>query len=760
MDEDGVCDVLDSDRRIPLTMAWYAGGRPEDYPVTMTGPYNGANSGFAVKSVDQLKKRIHNDFISIQFGQDFNFEIEEPGLFKMIFASPVADSPRLEYNTNTVDAFEERQILASNSNYGDQLSDPSDADDWPESTEFSRSDDASIPSISPVMQGTFSMRAHDGTLTEVPFDVANIPNEVRSNELLRIATHGTSATDVNGTAMSKCTNPAGYDFFSNTFDHLPSHCTALTVTPAGMGSMSSMLERTESTANPPNMANTVYLTTDSDRDYYRYTTPMNWSSASAFDFSPFGGEFSKLDNNLDLVSSLGTTAAWLDAQIVYGSNGDIGIGEDALRWHWTNDASAILFPFDKVKNPMLDATTATNNGRIGPRFDSSFPLLNGEQTKSGVTFIRPYLKDGRVYAFSSSRHNWNSLRSLRSDALVLDNSAEYNFINTTYLPSSTYGEGSSGTRVWLNVERNGSNWRRMDNWNSMPYSNWVGNSAPHVSDPNFFHEFWGVDYAQLVRNLNSYPKINTWGSGDGMEAISIGNSYKMVGVQSDGRLFRFDTSPYSGYGGIGAMPYSWDYLGTWGAGDSGMDDQSGYFNMRSWSSRKAQTLMEDAPYRDLDLLETYYFRVYATGNFRTTTTRQRTALAPATFENALHEGIITWGNSGREALTTICSVEWNSMETTVRTASSNTHWMDPEGKSAAGHAGIRTSRTMVESPTWSIGTSGHSPCGMTSGPAQPEKVDSWKELNTADSVKRTSSSKPNYQETQISHHWLLKAPNM
>ena len=127
-----------------------------------------------------------------------------------------------------------------------------------------------------------------------------------------------------------------------------------------------------------------------------------------------------------------------------------------------------------------------------------------------------------------------------------------------------------------------------------------------------------------------------------MEAISIGNSYKMVGVQSDGRLFRFDTSPYSGYGGIGAMPYSWDYLGTWGAGDSGMDDQSGYFNMRSWSSRKAQTLMEDAPYRDLDLLETYYFRVYANGNFQNYyNTAKKLALAPATFENMWHEWYIT-----------------------------------------------------------------------------------------------------------------------
>jgi hypothetical protein len=139
-DEDGdnVCDVIDANRRVPLSLVNYSGvGTFGD--VVIDANYSDALAttadltwSFKIPGRSQLDRVVYENFSSVQFGQEFNMTVTDPGRFELIMAIDTMQAglpPGITVRDTSV--YQIRDIFGFNNTIDDAALMPTGTDvDW------------------------------------------------------------------------------------------------------------------------------------------------------------------------------------------------------------------------------------------------------------------------------------------------------------------------------------------------------------------------------------------------------------------------------------------------------------------------------------------------------------------------------------------------------------------------------------------------------------------------------------------------------
>ena len=351
-DEDGdkVCDVVDANRRVPLTLMAYAGSSI-DGTVEIDGPYADLSWDFTIPGQHKRELNIFENFTSIQFGQEFNLEVKDAGNFSTLLSTPTAETLPLGTVSETVDIYALRPVTLTDEIIGNVL--PVDDD---ENTVWYRTDateNSSIPSWSldaPEMTGSFPV--FDGTtFVQSNYDRSNLNQTAdHQNKKMVLASYGTNTT-VGGADIEYIQLPSDQTFFGDSIlDWSPTHYQEFLGTNVtdDLNSLviSTSLERDETEPLFLEGANHMTGGTVSDVDLQGNTTtskrdlplPSRKKSFTAtLNSVPYAGLSAQLSQpkKASIASQLQAPGAWLNARLdATALSGAIGGAASALYWHW------------------------------------------------------------------------------------------------------------------------------------------------------------------------------------------------------------------------------------------------------------------------------------------------------------------------------------------------------------------------------------------------------------------------------------------
>ena len=645
IDNDGVCDNMDSDRRIPLTMIWFGGANQTyssitdttiaEHPVQMTGAYLNDNSpndfGFDVSDIETFKEINHTDIGNLQFGQDFNISIQDGGAFKAIFPSGIAGQPSLSHIADTVNVYQEVPFHGAGSTKGD----PPPA--WNAQEIDDAFTDSEAISISAALQTKFEFLNINGATDSIGYASASILSDGnRSSEVLKIAAFGTSLNTIaeNGTSSSlpPCYDPSNYDFWETDFPLAlePSRCFEINNTYQTLGTASDItVELARNETEHLHWANNSYVgefahMSGTTQDYYFNTTSRNFEDAQGINWH------TKYDGAAlaDLNDLTGTTRAlilstitsgvpiWVSGQLNMSTNGAI-TNTNVFKWTYYSGSDAFDFAGTTSHLPI------NSDHSRGPSF-MSFPGLDGTNTYNSYSdvFSQAEKIGSSLYAISDNELTWNQWHNrYHSNSLKLDNGDEFADISNKY---------TDFKKAWIGTYRSGNTWYQCGTSTPNTYSKWVGNATPPTGLTGRFHNMSNARYAQLVRDTD-YPVFTN----SSRSFVSIGSSPRMVPVETNGNLHSLNSS----VSGVNT---------TWRA--TCYHDVSGMWEPPSWSSRTHATTMPDRG--ALDIAYTRYYFLYAgSRNFESYFNYVKDIGATlATFPNKDHETWAASSNPGESAI--------------------------------------------------------------------------------------------------------------
>ncbi|MGB0172098.1 MAG: C-type lectin domain-containing protein, partial [Flavobacteriales bacterium] len=609
IDEDGLCDVFDSDRRIPLRMVYHAGGLGGD-SVVFTGPYsNLAFIPFDMAREEYGARTTYSRFSNLQFGQPFDITIQDAGTFDKTFMGMMGGSGN---TAASADAISTNAYAPTSVEDVIQSSSEVLSDSW---SKFSADDvgftRTTTEGFTPAMQGEFQALSVDDSgviiLSNLAYDHSDLTDESNySNISLKVAATGTDA-HYGSSSLTPCVDTTGYSFWSTQLPSStvrPAFCQEFNTLNTQLGTITANLSRAESTTAHPVFRSATFISgNDNNRDYYTLNAKANgqkltWQEAHDYDYDLFTGgtlssgaaELSALsDGEINDISLLNNSdEAWLDASlsvtagIVASDNASNG-----LLWKWKNTTVENAFPTGHVQSPLLGIDSK------GPGTTSNFPLLNGSSSRNGVAYEDLRINNGRAYVRSTSRQNFSKFNAESTFGFIASTSSEQTWVKD-YVPGAD--------RIWNYITRNtAGTWSCKTTGESTFYQDWVAGTPPtgHVNGVFKFHN---IDYCQLVSDLNSYPKIVS-GASNGRQKVTIpSSSIKMVPVGRDGRLYDIHI--------VGNIFGRWQETGyylfnrrTLGANQ----DVSFKYELPSFSAASGGSQPSNAAFEDLDVMGTVYF---------------------------------------------------------------------------------------------------------------------------------------------------------
>ena len=297
IDLDGLCDVYDSDRRIPLNLHWYAGAYSlnNSDSISITGPYSdGASIPLRLERSEYGSYSSTQWFTNLQFGQDFDITVSEPGVFSKVFMgmesglgaayhSGTATSQAYEI-CNVLDTIKfESGALATTLNPWDKFS-------FKESTTLQSGNSSLSPTITGNFQSYYINETGEVQFNETPHEHSNLlsASEYRTVNM-KVAASGTSA-NYDGSYLTHCSDTTGYSFFSAEFPGSklrPSHCQTFSAfgNSAYLGKIAVELARVEEGTSRPTFKNSTFKATFTNadgesRDFYRLDLMQSWEDAN------------------------------------------------------------------------------------------------------------------------------------------------------------------------------------------------------------------------------------------------------------------------------------------------------------------------------------------------------------------------------------------------------------------------------------------------------------------------------------------------
>ncbi len=406
-DEDGdeVCDVIDANRRIPLTMMAYT-GTATDGRIEVDGPYADLSWDFTVPGQHKRELVVYENFTSIQFGQAFDLAVTDAGHFASQFSTPTAENMPPGIVAENKPVYAPRPVFVLESKEGIALvADPLGTEEtqWlGKAGQDTRTVEINIDNVD--MLGQF--QRFDGTdFVNVDFDKDNLTESSdHTDRFLAIATYSTSnAFAGSDLSLRDRSNEQTY-FGDSLISWLPTHYQefkddAFGSDLAALG-LSATLARTESASahlegaafkssgirTYPGIPGISESTTQ-EVDYYHFDAARKtWSNT--LDNLPYASLQAKLAQPTSpiAVSSFSGSPAWLHGRLgAVSGNGAIGGTNAKLFWHWGNSPNQET----NMVAQTLEGTNEDWSGRVanpilganlnGPGF-MSFPLISGYQS--------------------------------------------------------------------------------------------------------------------------------------------------------------------------------------------------------------------------------------------------------------------------------------------------------------------------------------------------------------------------------------------
>ena len=602
-DNDGVCDVVDANRRIPLTLMAYT-GTSFDGLIEIEGPYDDLSWDFKVPGIHKRELVIYENFTSIQFGQEFNLEVADAGNFETFLTTPTAENMPPGIVNETVNIFSLQPVFKLDSIKGISLqADPADPNETSHWIGKSGSDTrtAQLNIANPDMLGSFQVFDGD-EFVEVNYAKDNLAQSNDHTErLLAVATFSTDAS-IAGEPIGFRSVPLSGTYFGDTLlSWSPTHYQEYRDNQFGTDlaslGVNSTLARIEDV--PLHLAGADWkgpgtrvtnsspgiTGSESPVDYYHFTASRASLPKTLADlpYSAIGAQLAQ-PRTPSAVGSLTGTMAWLDGRLSSSNaDGKIGGSTATLFWHWGSNPNA---------ENML-ANTLSNGDWVG---HVNYPLLGEEKNGPGFMLF-PHMQGnsgenwwmtldtwdeatlhfknytgtengvlGTAYIISENPISFNKWYYRYRNLALVPNSGELSFIesgaNTEFLGQDV----TKRDRYWLGIRKASNGWVPFRNTGDTDVAlEWAASSGfPDGLEKEGLYDYRYSNYAQLMTNRH-VPIIT--GAGRGKSTIADAD-LKMVPVTQSGKLWLNKTNTTYGSGGTRVQ-----YLGSYSQDPSALYEQ-------------------------------------------------------------------------------------------------------------------------------------------------------------------------------------------